>query len=124
MSDLTRVTANLTPKALTALETAVRVTGDTWTETICRALRSYCQLVVAVKDGQPELRISVAGVDCVLTIEHRRPPVFVAGLGRCCIATLNRRRRPATEGEIQPCDRCTSGAVFRAGAWRHQPEEN
>jgi hypothetical protein len=38
---LTRVTVNLTPRAIAALERACRATGDTKTDTINRALQVY-----------------------------------------------------------------------------------
>jgi hypothetical protein len=41
---LERVTVNLTPRAYRALEQAVRITGDTRTETINRALQVYAYL--------------------------------------------------------------------------------
>lgn len=40
-SDLTRVTVNLIPKATVALAEVVRLTGDTKTDSINRALQAY-----------------------------------------------------------------------------------
>jgi hypothetical protein len=44
MSRVERVTVNLTPRASEALERAVRLTGDTKTDTINRALQLYAYL--------------------------------------------------------------------------------
>jgi hypothetical protein len=46
---LERVTVNLTPGAYRALEQAVRITGDTRTDTINRALQVYAYLEEIVR---------------------------------------------------------------------------
>jgi len=48
---LERVTVNLAPRAARALEKAVRVTGDTKTDTINRALQVYAYLEEVWNNG-------------------------------------------------------------------------
>ncbi|MCE4946033.1 MULTISPECIES: hypothetical protein [Streptomyces] len=47
----TRITVNLAPKAAAALEQAVKLTGDTKTDTINRALQIYAYLERVTQDG-------------------------------------------------------------------------
>ncbi len=47
MTDLTRVTVNLIPKADKAMERAAELTGDTKTDTINRALQYYALMCEA-----------------------------------------------------------------------------
>lgn len=46
-----------------------------------------------------------------------RDPIRSAGLLRCCIQTLRQRETPGEEGDVQPCQHCSSWARFRDGAW-------
>ena len=48
--------------------------------------------------------------------QHRLRP---GGVMRCCIATLEKRMAsgPPHEGELLPCDHCSSGLIYRDGAW-------
>jgi len=48
---LERVTVNLTPRSSAALELAVRLTGDTKTDTINRALQIYAFLEQVARNG-------------------------------------------------------------------------
>jgi hypothetical protein len=48
---LTRVSANLTPRSLAALQAAVALTGDTQTDTINRALQVYAHLEKVISRG-------------------------------------------------------------------------
>lgn len=48
---LERVTVNLTPRSSAALELAVRLTGDTKTDTINRALQVYAYLEQVARNG-------------------------------------------------------------------------
>ncbi|MFF4795614.1 hypothetical protein ACFY2M_39265 [Streptomyces sp. NPDC001276] len=47
----TRITVNLAPKAATALDQAVKLTGDSKTDTINRALQVYAYLEKVIQDG-------------------------------------------------------------------------
>ncbi|WP_438486508.1 hypothetical protein [Streptomyces sp. S186] len=47
----TRVTVNLAPKAAAALDQAVKLTGDTKTDTINRALQIYAYLEKITQEG-------------------------------------------------------------------------
>ncbi|AJC61074.1 MULTISPECIES: hypothetical protein [Streptomyces] len=47
----TRITVNLAPKAAAALDQAVKLTGDTKTDTINRALQIYAYLERVAQDG-------------------------------------------------------------------------
>lgn len=51
MSNLTKLTVNLTPRAYDALQRAAEVTGDTRTDTVNRALQAYAALVEASHAG-------------------------------------------------------------------------
>jgi len=54
--------------------------------------------------------------------------VYIGGLMVCCLLTLDERTEPASDGEVQPCKYCRSGAEFTEqkipdrpnarGAWR------
>lgn len=48
--------------------------------------------------------------------EHKLRP---GGVMRCCIATLEIRttKGPPEEGETLPCQWCSSGLIYRDGAW-------
>ncbi|MBV9025554.1 MAG: hypothetical protein JO362_17580 [Streptomycetaceae bacterium] len=46
-----RITINFAPKAATALDQAVKLTGDTKSDTINRALQIYVYLEKVVQDG-------------------------------------------------------------------------
>ncbi|WP_107473607.1 hypothetical protein [Streptomyces sp. NRRL S-813] len=46
-----RITVNLAPKAATALDQAVKLTGDSKTDTINRALQVYAYLEKVIQDG-------------------------------------------------------------------------
>ncbi|MFJ8932810.1 hypothetical protein ACIRJS_40015 [Streptomyces sp. NPDC102340] len=46
-----RVTVNLAPKAAAALDEAVKLTGDTKTDTINRALQIYAHLEKTIQGG-------------------------------------------------------------------------
>lgn len=48
---LVRVAANLTPRAVQALEQAIETTGDTQTDTINRAIQVYAYLEETLKNG-------------------------------------------------------------------------
>ena len=50
-SDLTRLTVNLIPKAVTALDTAVQLSEDSRTDTINRALQVYAYLLHVKQQG-------------------------------------------------------------------------
>lgn len=47
--------------------------------------------------------------------------MFMGGLMRCCVATVDARTEPAKDGERQPCQHCSSGAVFTEMAVPDQP---
>lgn len=49
---LTKVTANLIPRALSALNGAAGATGDNRTDVINRSLQVYAYIVTAVNDGK------------------------------------------------------------------------
>jgi hypothetical protein len=68
MSDVTRVTVNLTGKALAALEAAAARTGDTRTDTTNRAIHLYNRLTEAVETGSGAHRLTINNVDCVLLV--------------------------------------------------------
>lgn len=51
MSDLTKLTVNLLPQAVEALDAAAAITGDSKTDTVNRALQLYHQIVLAL--GEP-----------------------------------------------------------------------
>jgi hypothetical protein len=46
-----RITVNLAPKGAAALDQAVKLTGDTKTDTINRALQVYAHLEKVIQDG-------------------------------------------------------------------------
>lgn len=54
---LTRVTVNLTPRSVTALERTSRVTGDSKTDTINRALQVYALIQEMAERNNGSLRI-------------------------------------------------------------------
>ncbi len=54
-SDLTRVTVNLTPRAVKAVNQIVGRTGDTQTDTINRALVGWAKVLRLVEAGGGEL---------------------------------------------------------------------
>lgn len=48
------------------------------------------------------------------------------GVMRCCVATLWLRmleERPPEEGEKLPCKWCSSGLIYRDGAWEWDREQ-
>lgn len=51
MSDLTRLTVNLTPRAAAALDRAAELSGDNRTDTINRALSVYAWIEGVRADG-------------------------------------------------------------------------
>jgi hypothetical protein len=55
---LTRVTVNLTPRSITALDRASRATGDTKTDTINRALQVYALVQELVERGGGSLKVT------------------------------------------------------------------
>jgi hypothetical protein len=63
-NDLTKLTVNLVPNAMAALDRAALVTGDTRTDTVNRALQAYAAIIDASNEDKPtELRWSAtAGV--------------------------------------------------------------
>jgi hypothetical protein len=54
---LTRVTVNLTPRSVTALERTSRTTGDSKTDTINRALQVYALIQEMAERNNGSLRI-------------------------------------------------------------------
>jgi hypothetical protein len=55
---LTRVTVNLTPRSIGALDRASRATGDTKTDTINRALQVYALVQELVERGGGSLKVT------------------------------------------------------------------
>ena len=57
---------------------------------------------------------------------HRnRHMLRIGGVMRCCIATLDERvarDREPQEGEKLPCNWCSSGLIYRDGAWEWDHE--
>jgi uncharacterized protein (DUF1778 family) len=63
--DLTKLTVNLVPNAMAALDRAAQITGDTRTDTVNRALQAYVAIIEASNADKPtELRwdATTAGV--------------------------------------------------------------
>lgn len=56
-SGLTRVTVNLTPRSITALERTSRATGDTKTDTINRALQVYALVQELADRGGGSIKV-------------------------------------------------------------------
>lgn len=54
--DLTKLTVNLVPRAVAALQAAAETTGDTRTDTVNRALQMYATLCAAADSGYVQLR--------------------------------------------------------------------
>ena len=52
MSDLTRTTINLSPRAVAARDRLVEITGDTQTDIINAALRLYAVIADLAQDGR------------------------------------------------------------------------
>lgn len=50
-SGLRRITVNLTPRACTALELAVKLTGDSKTDTLNRAIQVYAYIMNVTQNG-------------------------------------------------------------------------
>jgi hypothetical protein len=48
---LTRLTVNLTPRATAAMELAAGLTGDSKTDTVCRALQVYAYIEQILRGG-------------------------------------------------------------------------
>lgn len=48
---LRRITLNLTPRACTALEQAVKLTGDSKTDTLNRAIQVYAYIMNVTQNG-------------------------------------------------------------------------
>jgi hypothetical protein len=48
---LRRITVNLTPRACTALEQAVKLTGDSKTDTLNRAIQVYSYIMNVTQNG-------------------------------------------------------------------------
>jgi hypothetical protein len=49
--DLTRLTANLVPRASAALALSIELSGDSKTDTVNRALQAYAFLLSIIRDG-------------------------------------------------------------------------
>lgn len=50
-------------------------------------------------------------------------PIRIGGLMRCCILTVRQREAPGQEGDVQPCQYCSSSTRFRDGAWEWAKRE-
>jgi hypothetical protein len=55
--DLTKLTVNLVPEAVTALDWAAQLAGDTRTDTVNRALQLYAILMQETCDGSGTVQI-------------------------------------------------------------------
>lgn len=102
--DLTKLTVNLVPKALDALNQAAELTGDTRTDTVNRALQAYAALVEA----------SHAGGNCMLRWE-----ASATGVGQTAVVVLPPGSNAASLGWFARRRARRLGAVL--DALREQP---
>lgn len=73
MTDLTKVTVNLTPKSMESLERAAALTGDTKTDSINRALEIYASILEVAEAGGDVLDAQLfVWRDCEITVRPGR----------------------------------------------------